>query len=82
MMSRPVFLLLAAAVVGAVLANLGRAVAEPQPAWDREMVRQLIRAQDGQRDALEASVKMQEQQARALQELARTLERAADKCRH
>jgi hypothetical protein len=79
---KSVLSLLAAALIGAGLANLGSAAAEPQPAWDRDLTRQLIRAQEAQREALEASVRLQEQQVRALQELGRSVEHAADRCRH
>lgn len=81
MNTRTVFLLLAAAALGALLANLGRAVAEPQPAWDRDLSRQMLRALDAQQQALENSARSQEQQARALHEISRAIERAADKCR-
>lgn len=79
---RSLLALAAAAVVGAAIANLGRAAAEPLPPWDRDLTRQLIRAQEGQREALEANLRLQEQQVRALGELSRAVERAADKCSH
>lgn len=73
--------LIAAAAVGALLGHLGQAAAEPQPAWDRELSRQLLRALEAQQQALENSARSEEQQARALHELSRALERAAGKCR-
>ena len=71
----------AAAAVGAVLATLGHAGAEPQPAWDRELSKQVLRTLEAHEKALENSARSQEQQARALQDISRAIERAADKCR-
>ena len=73
--------ILAAAAVGAVIANLGHAVAEPQPAWDRDISRQMLRSLEAQQQALENSARSQEQQARALQGIQRAIERAGEKCR-
>lgn len=81
MNTRALFTVLAAAALGAVLANLGHAVAEPQPAWDRDLSRQMLRALEAQQQALETSARSQEQQARALHDISRAIERAADKCR-
>lgn len=79
--ARPLLSILAAGAVGAVLANLGHAGAEPQPAWDRDTSRQILRALEAQQNALENSARSQEQQARALQDISRAIQRAADKCR-
>jgi len=79
--ARSVLPILAAAAVGAVLANLGHAGAEPQPAWDRDLTRQMLRSLEAQKKALESSARAQEQQARALHDISRAIERAADKCR-
>ena len=73
-------LVLAAALIGAAATNFSRVSAESEPAWDRDLTRQLIRAQEGQEKALQAIVRAQEQQTRTLQELVRATERAADKC--
>jgi hypothetical protein len=81
MKARALLPILAAAAVGAVLANLGHAVAEPQGAWDRDMSRQMLRSLEAQQQALENSARSQEQQARALQDISRAIGRAADKCR-
>lgn len=81
MNSRDLLPILAAAAVGAVVANLGHAVAEPQPPWDRDMSRQVVRALEAQQQALENAARSQEQQARALNDISRALGRAADKCR-
>lgn len=81
MNARSLLPVLAAAVLGAVLTNLGQAAAEPQPAWDRDLSRQVLRALEAQQRALEASARSQEQQARALQDVGRAIARAADKCR-
>lgn len=81
MNARSLLPVLAAAIVGAVLANLGHAVAEPQPPWDRDMSRQVLRSLEAQQQALENSARSQEQQARALHDISRAIERAADKCR-
>jgi hypothetical protein len=81
MEARSIFPLVAAALLGAVLANLGQAVAEPQPAWDRDLSRQMLRALEAQQQALENSARSQEHQARALQDISRAIERASSKCR-
>lgn len=81
MNARSLLPVLAAAALGAVLANLGHAVAEPQPAWDRELSRQMLRSLEAQEKALEQSARFQEQQARALHDISRAIERAANKCR-
>jgi hypothetical protein len=78
---RSLFPLAAAAALGAVIANLGHAVAEPQPAWDRDLSRQMLRVLEAQQQALETSARSQEQQARALHDIRRAVARAADKCR-
>lgn len=75
-------LIIASAVIGAAVANVSRVSAESEPAWDRDLTRQLVRAQEGQEKALQAIARGQEQQTRALQELVRATERAADKCSH
>jgi len=71
-------LVVSAALVGAVgasVATLNHASADPQPAWDREAVRELVRAEQGQQKALEELVRTEEHQARALQDITRQLER-------
>lgn len=73
-------LVIAAAVTGAAVANFSRVAAEPESPWDRDLSRQLLRAQEGQEKALQAIARGQDQQTRALQELVRATERAADKC--
>jgi hypothetical protein len=80
MTTRNVVSLLIAAGAGVAIASLGRAAAEPQPAWDRDLSRQLLQTQEKQQNALEAMARSQEQEARALQELVRATERMADKC--
>lgn len=72
--------LFVAAFVAVIVSSLGRASAEPQPAWDRDLSRQLLRAHEAQQNALEAMARSQEQQTRALQELVRATERIVDKC--
>ena len=72
--------LLIAVGLGVAVANFSRASAEPQPAWDRDLSRQLLQTQEKQQSALEAIARSQEQAARALQELVRATERTADKC--
>jgi hypothetical protein len=61
-------LLMATFAAGFACAALGRAHAEPQPAFDRSLVERLVRAQ-------EESAREQEGQRRALETLARELER-------
>jgi hypothetical protein len=83
MSKQSLLLALAAALAGAALANLTTVSAEPQPAWDNDLVRQLVRAQQGQEKALEALVRSSEQQTRAAEQQTRALEniaRALEKC--
>jgi hypothetical protein len=56
-------------VAGYACAALGRAHAEPQPAFDRSMAERLVRAQ-------EESARENEGQRRALEALTREIERA------
>lgn len=74
MTRRKVLPLLFAAVSGMAVASLGRVAAEPQPAWDRDLTRQLLQTQERQQSALEAMARSHEQAARALQELVRATE--------
>lgn len=62
-------LLLTTFLAGYASAALGRAHAEPQPAFDRNLVERLIRAQ-------EESAREQEGQRRALEAIAREIERS------
>lgn len=62
-------LLVAMFLAGYASAALGRAHAEPQPAFDRSLVERLIRAQ-------EESTREQEGQRRALEAIAREIERS------
>jgi hypothetical protein len=70
-------LVLSGALIGAVVATttLNHASADPPPAWDRDVTRELVRAEEGQHKALEELVRVQHDQARALQDIARQLER-------
>ncbi|HET8936394.1 MAG TPA: hypothetical protein VFN67_23280 [Polyangiales bacterium] len=62
-------LLLVTFLSGYACAALSRAHAEPQPAFDRSLVERLIRAQ-------EESAREQEGQRRALEAIAREIERS------
>jgi hypothetical protein len=53
-------MLLAAAALGAALATIGRAQAEPQPAFDRGLSERLVRAEEAQVHALDALVRAAE----------------------
>ncbi|MEY4576749.1 MAG: hypothetical protein RL701_1452 [Pseudomonadota bacterium] len=71
-------LIVAAALAGATFANFARVSAEPQAAWDNDLARRLVSAEEGQEKALEALLRASEQQTRALDNIAR----AAERCQH
>lgn len=73
-----------AAATGFAAAHVGRAHAEPQPAFDRVLVERLIRAQEEQARSPDALMRVLERTARAQEEQTRALEalvRVTERCK-
>jgi hypothetical protein len=76
-MTKKLIPIVIAFLLGAAVASFGKVSAEPQPPWDRDLVRQLVNTLEAQQRILEGTLRQEEQQARALHELVRAAGRCA-----